>query len=91
MALHTDESLADIEILQGVYYSVKTKLLEKLFRGPRTPIKVFGSHVGWGPGQLEHFLAEGPWRVVPATATRVFHSGPGLWEEMTAESQQPPA
>ena len=84
MALHTDKYLAEIEVLPGVYYSVQTKQLEELFRCPRQPLKVFSSHVGWGPGQLDDFLRASPWRIVPANSAQVFHAGPGLWEEFSA-------
>jgi putative transcriptional regulator len=84
MALHADECLADLEVLPGVYYSVKAKQLEELFRCPRQPLKVFHSHFGWGPGQLDDFLEASSWRILPATPAHVFHAGSGLWEEVSA-------
>jgi putative transcriptional regulator len=84
MALHAEESLADLEVLPGVWYSVQARQIEELFRRSRQPLKVFSSHVGWGPGQLDGFLKTGPWRILPATPDQVFHAGPGLWEEVSA-------
>ena len=49
---------------------------------PRHPLKVFQSHIGWGPNQLERFLENDPWRILSATAEHVFHIGPNLWEEV---------
>jgi putative AlgH/UPF0301 family transcriptional regulator len=83
MALHADEPLADLEVLPGVYYSAKASQLDELFRCPRQPLKVFHSHVGWGPGQLDDFLKASPWRILPAIPTQIFHAGPGLWEEVS--------
>jgi putative transcriptional regulator len=83
LALHADGSLGEIEILPGVYYSVQKRQLEQLVRSTGHPLKVFDSHVGWGPDQLERFLEDGPWRIVPATAEQVFHAGPNLWEEVS--------
>ena len=83
MALHTEPSLGEIEVLPGVHYSVQKKQIEQLIRYPGHPLKVFQSHVGWGPGQLERFLADGPWRILPATTEHVFHAGPSLWEEVS--------
>ena len=83
MALHTDPSLGEIEVLPGVYYSVQKKRLEQLVRYPNHPLKLFQSHVGWGPGQLERFVEDGPWRILPATGEHVFHAGPSLWEEVS--------
>lgn len=53
MALHTDPFLGEIEVLPGVFYSVQKRRLRELFDAKRHPTKVFHSHIGWGPGQLE--------------------------------------
>ena len=82
LALHTNRSLGEIEVLPGVFYSVRKDQLEQLVRCPGGPLKMFQSHVGWGPGDLERFLVDGPWRTLPATAEHVFHVGPNLWEEV---------
>ena len=82
MALHTESFLGEIEVLPGVFYSVQTKQLAQLIRYPNHPLKIFQSHVGWGPGQLERFLENDPWRILPATAEHVFHAGPKLWESV---------
>jgi putative transcriptional regulator len=83
MALHTAQVFGELEILPGIYYSVQKGHLERLMEQPPGRLKVFASHAGWGPGQLEQFLAAGPWLVLPATAERVFCQGPGLWEEVS--------
>ncbi len=83
MALHTDATLGEIEVLPGVYYSVQYAHLEHLVRYPKHPFKMFQSHVGWGPGELERFVERHQWGVVPATPERVFPEGPGLWEELS--------
>lgn len=83
MALHTDESLADLEILPGVYYSVQANHLERLVHAPTGPFKMFISHVGWGPGQLERFVEAGRWVTAPATRDYIFDPGPGLWEKLS--------
>ena len=89
MALHTDPSLGEIEVLPGVYYSVQRDQLTQLVRYPNHPLKVFRSHVGWGPGQLERFVEDGPWRILPATGEHVFHAGPSLWEEVSKLANEP--
>jgi putative transcriptional regulator len=83
MALHSEPSLGEIEILPSVYYSVKKKLVEQLICSPYHPRKVFQSHVGWGPGQLDRFMENGSWRTLPASPEHVFHAGPNLWEDVS--------
>ena len=83
MALHTDASIADLEVLPGVYYSVRQKLLDQLLRRPVGPFKIFISHAGWGPSQLERWIAAGDWRTLPATPKHVFDTETDLWEEVS--------
>ncbi len=91
MALHTEPSLGEIEVLPGVFYSVEKRRLKELFDAKRHPMKVFQSHVGWGPGQLERFLEDGPWRILPATAEHVFSVETNLWEVVQAICGEQPA
>jgi putative transcriptional regulator len=84
IALHTDRLFGEIEVLPGVFYSVQQKSLKGLFETESRPLKLFHSHVGWGPSQLDQFLADGPWRTVPAAAEHVFDAGSSLWEQVSA-------
>ena len=82
MAVHTDEALSDIEILPGLHYSVKKKNLEQLGRQPGRPLKIFDSHAGWGPGQLDDQIQQGSWQIADATVQRVFHDEEDLWDRV---------
>ncbi len=82
MALHTDRLLGEIEVLPGVFYSVQIRRLKELF-DTQGQVKVFHSHVGWGPGQLDPFLADGPWRILPATIEHVFSVKTNLWDQVS--------
>ena len=43
---------------------------------PRTRLRAFAGHAGWGPGQLEAEIARGDWIVMPAKAEQVFSEKP---------------
>ena len=77
-----DPSLAEFEVLPGVYYAIQKKNLERLLGQPGRTFKIFNSHTGWGPGQLERWIEVGRWVVVPATPRLVFDTTANLWEEM---------
>lgn len=82
MAIYTCQTHGEIEVLPGIYYSVQKKHIKAVVRQADVQFKVFDSHVGWGPGQLEQWLDTKAWRTVPATLEQVFDSGAGLWEEI---------
>jgi len=82
MAVHSSEPFSEIEILPGVYYAVTKKNLDKLVRQADQQLKIFDSHAGWGPGQLEQQLAAGDWLSVPSTVDQVFSDDAGLWDEV---------
>jgi len=86
MAIHCCEANSEIEVLSGVYYSVTKKNLDKLVRQPDLRLKVFDSHAGWGPGQLDQQLDAGAWLSAPATAEHVFSDGEQLWEEVVGQA-----
>jgi putative transcriptional regulator len=47
---------------------------------PRTRLRAFAGHAGWGPGQLEAEIARGDWIVMPAKADQVFSETPeAVW------------
>lgn len=83
LALHGNPLLAEMEILPGVYYSIQKTNLERIVRQPEHAFKVFNSHAGWGPGQLERWIEEGQWRARRATFEQVFDTGPSLWNDLT--------
>jgi putative transcriptional regulator len=81
MAVHNYKPLGDIEILTGVYYSVRKKNLEQIVDRTDIQCKFFDSHTGWGPGQLEQWLEEKAFRTLPATSECIFNITDNLWEK----------
>ncbi len=45
--------------------------------------RVYFGYAGWAPGQLDHEVLRGGWRIVPASAAEIFDSSPGtLWRRL---------
>jgi len=85
MSVHTDESLAEIEILPGIFFAARKPNLDELVRQHENAYKVFIGHAGWAPGQLENEIAAGGWLVAPATAEFLFYEGDDLWDEVSRQ------
>jgi putative AlgH/UPF0301 family transcriptional regulator len=84
MAVHTDESLAEIEILPGVFFTAEERDVLRLMRETDHLCKVFTGYVGWGARQLEYEVEHGVWRVVPATLKQIFSHSAVLWQGLHA-------
>ncbi len=64
MAIHTVSSLAEMEIVEGVFFAMKKQNLDELVRRDER-FKVFYGQSGWGPGQLEGEIEQGASRQSP--------------------------
>ena len=53
MMLHTNESLADQEIVPGVYITADGAKVQELIEQRSEPSLVVANYPGWGPGQLD--------------------------------------
>jgi putative transcriptional regulator len=85
MAVHTNEDLAEMEILPGLYFAAQREHLEELLRRRGQPVRLFVGHSGWGGGQLENELKEGAWLTTPATLDAVFGEDAELWKKVAQE------
>ena len=74
LILHTDEDLADQEIVPGLYSTIDAVKVQVLLRRRAEPSLVIANYAGWGPGQLEAEIKEGSWSTTPATLDRAFDS-----------------
>jgi putative transcriptional regulator len=86
MAIHDCQALGEIEVLSGIYYSVQKKHLEKIIARDDVHCKIFDSHTGWGPGQLEAWLCDKGFLILPATSECVFDAGDTLWQKASAQT-----
>jgi putative transcriptional regulator len=81
MAIHTSGGLAEIEVVDGVYFAAKKQNLDELVSCDER-FKIFIGHSGWGPGQLEGEIEQGAWRAVPARLDDVFDTADDLWQRL---------
>lgn len=85
MAIHGDRSLAEREILPGVFFSGKEEKVISLVRQTKHPYKIFTGYAGWGSGQLEYEIEQGVWRVVAATTDQIFSISDTLWKQLSRQ------
>jgi putative transcriptional regulator len=81
MAIHTADGLAEMEIVEGVFFAAKKQNLDELVRGDER-FKIFVGHSGWGPGQLEGEIEQGAWHAVPAKLEDLFDPADDLWQRL---------
>lgn len=82
VAIHTCEPEADLEIMNGLYYSVQPDHLERLMAEAQQPIRFIAGYSGWGPGQLESEIEQGAWNISAATLDLVFAPDARKWEKL---------
>jgi len=83
MAIHADRSLAEHEVVPGVFFAAKKPHLDQLVLHPEDRQKIFVGHAGWGPGQLESELQQGAWLTMPATVEHIFCHDSELWQQLS--------
>lgn len=85
--LHADPAIGGESPLDGVYVTTEREAIETLMAAQASPLKVFGTHSGWAPDQLEGELAEGSWLVCDAKAGEVFSPDVELWSRLFSKAQ----
>ncbi|MGO9113043.1 MAG: YqgE/AlgH family protein [Thermoguttaceae bacterium] len=81
MAIHTAGELAEVEVVQGLFFAAKKQNLDELVRRNER-FKLFVGHSGWGPGQLEGEIEQGAWRAIPIKLEDVFDATDDLWQRL---------
>ncbi|QGJ69818.1 Hypothetical protein PBC10988_15050 [Planctomycetales bacterium 10988] len=80
MALHQQASLADLEILPGVYFTTDAPKLQTLLAENFVPFRCFIGYSGWAPQQIETEMDTGSWLTFPANSDHVFAEKEDLWK-----------
>jgi putative transcriptional regulator len=56
--------------------------------GPQDTVRIYSGFAGWAPGQLDHEIGLGAWRVLPASSAQIFTDHPELlWDKLNRESE----
>jgi putative transcriptional regulator len=79
MAVHRLDSLAEIEIIPGLFFSASKPKLDALVMRSDPALKIFIGHSGWGPGQLDDEMNQGAWLTMPTDVETVFLNSDELW------------
>ncbi len=83
VVLHQRESLADVEVVSGVYCSTRPEMLDEIVQHEEPHTRFFAGYAGWAGGQLEGELQTGSWLTVPASAQHVFfETSRSLWKNV---------
>lgn len=84
-AVHTVESLSNIRVTAGIYYTQEPSKLNRLITTPPSLIRWFAGFSGWSPGQLEAEVEEDSWLTATATNELVFGDAEILWPTLVKQ------
>jgi putative transcriptional regulator len=88
MLVHTVESLADEEIISGIYITAEGSKVQELIEERPEPSLVVANYSGWGPGQLDQEIRRDSWLTLPATIDHIFWTGENeLWKVVVNQVQ----
>jgi len=85
IALHTQESFADLRVVPGVFLSIQEDNVDWIVRHANSPYRIFVGTAYWEAGQLEEEVAQGDWLVLPASRDLLFASPDDLWRNALRE------
>jgi putative transcriptional regulator len=86
LVLHSQQDVADHEILDDVFSTVDPDHLRDLIRRRPEQVLFLANYAGWGPGQLEAEMAEDTWYVLPASTAQIFgEKGEAFWRDLVKE------
>jgi putative transcriptional regulator len=82
MVLHTDPTMADLDVLPGLYFAVEKDKLEQLLMNEELQGRFFIGHSGWAAGQLEGEMETGSWLTTAADQELVLEASDGTWSRL---------
>jgi putative transcriptional regulator len=89
MVVHGSSSMADQEVMDGLYTTIDASKVQVLIRQRVEPSLIVANYAGWGPGQLDAEIKEGSWLLAPATNDLVFAAGDNeAWESVVRSIEE---
>jgi putative transcriptional regulator len=86
LVLHTEEQMADLEVVSGVYMALDAAKSQHLISHEVEPSLVIANFSCWSPGQLEGELSNDVWLTTPADRGHIFpRSDHDLWRTTIRE------
>ena len=85
MAIHTNESYTENEIIPGVHFAAHKDHLNQLVREPQTDYRIYSGYSGWAADQLEGELEFGGWMIMPARRDVIFSDPDVMWRNAAQE------
>lgn len=82
MAVHTDETVSQMQVIPGVYFTAMSEQIRQLGEQDQPAVVFFVGYAGWSAGQLESELNEGSWYVTEAKYAHIFGPKQDLWQEL---------
>lgn len=79
VAIHPFEQIAEQCLVDGVYLSTDSKLLDQLLDAPETSYRIAFGHAAWDHDQLADEIEQGFWFPLSADALEVFDSPEEIW------------
>jgi putative transcriptional regulator len=83
VAVHSQETFSEHQVLPGLFVSTHRDALDRIVRKQSQPVRLCSGHAGWGGGQLEGELEAGGWLFTRATKHDVFADCETIWKTVT--------
>jgi putative transcriptional regulator len=84
-AVHSVESLSNIEVAPGIHYTQEPDKIKQLVAQQPSLIRFFVGFSGWSAGQLEAEMREESWLTAAATTELVFGDAQVLWTNLVKQ------
>ena len=80
MALHASLTLAEMQVVPGVFFSMQRDNLSRLVKQSQHEFRFFSGYSGWDSKQLENEIHVGGWLTMPAERDHIFAQPDQLWK-----------